>query len=255
MKRILDVKNLRKSRSEKMKKKNNGLFILVLCLIILLGSTIFLLEVAKYPKDRKNDENKEEVSRKLEESDIRKYEKDFSSLFVYTMVNNKIKNGSYALVKDKNLLEDIESRQYFALDYLMNTNQEQFIIVNGFNNEKDDTLNTTDDGVLLYYKKDGFQSAYQEIFGEDFDLSARKVSAANNHYDLSLDYLYYDSKLSGMNGVSATILIDKLESDKAYVTVEYSDRMQELLLREKDNGIITFSSKGRDFYLKEFKLI
>ena len=80
-----------------MKKKNNGLFILVLCLIILLGSTIFLLEVAKYPKDRKNDENKEEVSRKLEESDIRKYEKDFSSLFVYTMVNNKIKNGSYAL--------------------------------------------------------------------------------------------------------------------------------------------------------------
>ena len=97
-----------------MKKKNNGLFILVLCLIILLGSTIFLLEVAKYPKDDK-DTNKKEISRKLEESDIRKYEKDFSSLFVYTMVNNKIKNGSYALVKDKNLLEDIESRQYFAL--------------------------------------------------------------------------------------------------------------------------------------------
>ena len=47
-----------------------------------------------------------------------------------------------------------------------------------------------------------------------------------------------------MNGVNATILIDKLESDSAYVTVEYSDRMRALLSREKDNGIITFSSKG-----------
>ena len=238
-----------------MKKKNNGLFILVLCLIILLGSTIFLLEVAKYPKDGRDDEKKEEVSRNLEESDIRKYEKDFSSLLVYTMVSEEIKSGIYALPKDKNLLEDIENQQYFALNYLMNTNQEHFIVVNGFNNEKDDTLNATDDGVLLYYKKDGFQSTYQEIFGEDFDLSARKVSAANNRYDLSLDYLYYDSKLSGMNGVSATILIDKLESNKAYVTIEYSDRMQELLSRKNDSGIITFSSKGSNFYLKEFKLI
>mgnify|MGYP006934535277 CR=1 FL=1 len=97
-----------------MKKKNNGLFILVLCLIILLESTIFLLEVAKYPKDDKDsankDTNKKEISRKLEGSDIRKYEKDFSSLFVYMMVNNEIKNGSYELVKDKNLFEDIESR-------------------------------------------------------------------------------------------------------------------------------------------------
>lgn len=66
--------------SEKMKKKNNGLFILALCLIILLGSTIFLLEVAKYPKDGSDDEEKEEVSRKLEESDIFRYEKDFSLL-------------------------------------------------------------------------------------------------------------------------------------------------------------------------------
>lgn len=58
-----------------------------------------------------------------------------------------------------------------------------------------------------------------------------------------------------MNGVNATILIDKLESDSAYVTVEYNVRMRALLLREKDNGIITFSSKGSNFYLKEFKLI
>lgn len=238
-----------------MKKKNNGLFITVLCLIILLGSTIFLLEVAKYPKDGRDDEKKEEVSRKLEESDIRKYEKDFSSLLVYTMVSEEIKSGIYALPKDKNLLEDIENQQYFALDYLMNTNRDHFIVVNGFNQERDDALSATDDGVLLYYPKDEFQSTYQEIFGSLFELTKRKVSGANNRYDLSLDFLYYDSKLSGMNGVNATILIDRLESDSAYVTVEYSDRMRALLSREKDSGIITFSSKGSNFYLKEFKLI
>ena len=238
-----------------MKKKNNGLFILVLCLIILLGSTIFLLEVAKYPKDGRDDEKKEEVSRKLEESDIRKYEKDFSSLLVYTMVSEEIKSGIYALPKDKNLLEDIENQQYFALNYLMNINQEHFIVVNGFNNEKDDTLNATDDGVLLYYPKVEFQSTYQEIFGEDFDLSKRKVSGANNRYDNDQNFLYYDSKLSGMNGVNATILIDRLERDSAYVTVEYSDRMRALLSREKDSGVITFSSNGSYFYLEEFKLL
>ena len=31
-----------------MKKKNNSLWILILCLILLFGSTILLLEIAKY---------------------------------------------------------------------------------------------------------------------------------------------------------------------------------------------------------------
>lgn len=36
-----------------MKKESNSLFILALWLIILFGSTFFLLEVAKYPKEDK----------------------------------------------------------------------------------------------------------------------------------------------------------------------------------------------------------
>lgn len=65
------------------------------------------------------------------------------------MVGEEIKNGSYALPKDKNLLEDIENQQYFALDYLMHTNQDHFIVVNGFNHERDNTLSVTDDGFFF----------------------------------------------------------------------------------------------------------
>ncbi len=61
-----------------MKKKKNGLFILLLCLIILLGSTILLLEIAKYPKTKNNATNKDVISRKLKENDIKKYKKDIS---------------------------------------------------------------------------------------------------------------------------------------------------------------------------------
>lgn len=52
-----------------MKNKSNGLFILILCLIFLFGSTILLLEIAKYPKDEETKINKEDVSRKLEDYD------------------------------------------------------------------------------------------------------------------------------------------------------------------------------------------
>lgn len=38
------------------------------------------------------------------------------------------------------------------------------------------------------------------------------------------------------------ILIDKLEDNKSSIIIEYSTRMQELLPRENNNGIMTFSA-------------
>ncbi len=51
------------------------------------------------------------------------------------------------------------------------------------------------------------------------------------------------------------ILIDKLEDNKSSIIIEYSTRMQEILPRENDDGIINFSSKESQIYLRKFKLI
>ena len=74
-----------------------------------------------------------------------------------------------------------------------------------------------------------------KYFGEDFDIDNRKVSTLNTAQDKSKDYVYYNNKRAGANGLSVDAMtVNKVEYNKedallvADITLTYSSRASSL---------------------------
>lgn len=243
----------------KKKNQNNAGFLVALLLIILAGAVIFALET-NYFKNQDYKENKfDEIKEKENlENVLDNYNTPLSSLIVKTIVDKYNKSGKYEIMKNTDLFSIEGNKQFFVSEYLVETNKNVFIVLNGFNNEVDNTATPTDDATIAYSKIDDFNKAYKEIFDEEFKISKKEVSASNNEYDKSNEYVYYNNKRIGTNGMKANITLNNItyENDtyKANVTISYSDRLKEVLNYETDTAVLSYEKNDEKIYLTEFTI-
>ena len=268
------------------KQTKNNLGIGLVCgVIVLLGGTIILIENANKIKDKvsnktelshqeettnkdelntndevsTNTDNFDEQQEKAEFTTIlNDYKGPFSNTLVKVMIEEYATNQTYSIPKNQNLISSPSNKQFFILEYLLETQKEKFIVLNGFNNEVTKELQPTDDGTLSYFPTKEFQTAYKQLFGQEMDVSKREKSASNTKYDNDSNYIYYNNKRIGTNGMSATIKLDKITYNnnlyQASVTINYSTRMQENLQVASNKATLTYQKVNNSFYLKEFTL-
>lgn len=164
-------------------------------------------------------------------------------------INNQDDNGNYVVTYDKNLLDNIDYRQLFVMEYILSNinNYNLFTVYDTEGNKIDDV--PTSEMTKSYIKYDDFNSYYKDLFGEDFDTSRI------NDYGV-----YYDNRRPGSNGVYVSIMKTKsieYSNDvySANVTVTYSTRASELVGVSEDSAIIKYTKDiNGNIILKSFTL-
>ena len=247
------------------RKKNNLGVLLIAIVIILLG--FFLVYILKNQGvNLENNLTKENNS--MEENNL-----EFDEMEEMEYINNKIEEiksslgfiailtsidkynagGDYVTKKDKNLLEEYSTKQLFVMEQIITNkeNYKNFVILNTSGEVDKEITDPTTEATIAYYPYNLFIREYNKYFKDTFQVKNRCRSNLNNTYDNLEEYVYYENRRSGLNGLSITDItitgISNLSSDKyqANITLHYSERLSNMLGVNSENAELVYS-KGDD---------
>lgn len=152
-------------------------------------------------------------------------------------INNQDDNGNYVVTYDKDLLDNIDYRQLFVMEYILSNvnNYDLFTVYDTEGNKVDDI--PTSEMTMAYIKYDDFNSYYKDLFGENFNINTSSVN---------YEKVYYDNRRAGSNGVYVSMIQgNSIEYNdgiyKANVNVTYSTRASELIGTSEDTAMIEYT--------------
>ncbi len=162
--------------------------------------------------------------------------------------------------KGSNYLSSLENKQLFAMEYILKDekNNKDFTVLDVITNEVVKDFPTSQ-MTLAYYPYSLYKNVYKKIFNEDFDISKKVKSPNNNNYDNIDDYVYYDNKRPGANGLSIDkIVIDSNSYDDATkkytlnVTLTYSAALADSIKSNTDKAEIICYENDDNIVLESF---
>lgn len=256
-----------------MKKKNTGNtgVIVITIVIILLGlAGAYLWKENKLGKNTEDQGGTTTVNQNFNEveereslnQDIQEIEASLGFLAILSSVDKYNGGGDYVTKKDTNLLEATEDKQLFVMEQIVrNSENDKNFVVLDMNGEVDKEITSpTTDGATAYYPVDLFKTEYAKYFKETFSMKERKVSSNNNQYDQDSNYVYYENRRPGLNGLSVTgITIEKIERNTtdtylANITLHYNDRTSSMLGASSEEAELIYSRRGEDIQIESYKL-
>ncbi len=173
-------------------------------------------------------------------------------LLVLNSIDNFYKNGKYEIDRDVNILDKVSNRQLLIMENIISDGDIlSFVVLGSDGKTVLSSSDVTGDATYAYYPYDKFNVEYKKLFGEDFDRRKAKTSGNDNEYDNNSDYVYYENRRSGANGLSGDVVIDKIGYDsdgdclKAEMTVNYSARMSDNLGYSSDDMVLEYK-KDKD---------
>lgn len=256
-----------------MKKKNTGNtgVIVITIVIILLGlAGAYLWKENKLGQNTEDqggttttNQNFNEVEeREALNQNIQEIEASLGFLAILTSVDKYNAGGDYVTKKGTNLLEATEDRQLFVMEQIVeNSENDKKFVVLDMNGEVDKEITSpTTDGATAYYPADLFKTEYAKYFKETFSMKDRKVSSNNNQYDQDSNYVYYENRRPGLNGLSVTgITIEKIEKNTtdtylANITLHYNDRTSSMLGASSEEAELIYSRRENIIQIESYKL-
>lgn len=235
------------------KKKTNSMGVLgIAIVIILLGVVgVYLLrdKNVSFNQGENTDTTFDSVAeRDSFNQDLKEIESSLGFIAILTSIDKYNAGGDYVTKKDVNLLEDNKEKQLFVMEQIVrNTeNDKNFVILN-MNGEVDKEITTpTTEGSIAYYPASLFESVYHKYFEGNFSIEQREVSSYQNKYDQDSNYVYYNNRRAGMNGLTvSSITVEKVEKSSdgmylAHITLHYSSRAVELLSVDSDTAELVY---------------
>lgn len=173
-------------------------------------------------------------------------------------INNQDENGNYNISFGVDLLKKYEYRQLFVMEYIL-SNSNNYKLFNVFDmnsNEIDDV--PTSDFTFSYIDYSEFNSYYMSLFGDNFDMN--KANKGDLLLPHSNNYVYYDNRRSGSNGVYVSMIqaSSVKYKDGIYIAtgdVTYSTRASELVGTDTDSAVIEYTKDiDNNIILKSFVL-
>lgn len=245
--------------------KTNGAFLVIIVLLIIvgIGAIGYFISHDEANTNTEVDNNKtsfnEVEERENLNTNIKDIERSLGWLAVVSSIENYNAGGDYEVVTNKDFLEDISNRQLFVMEQILNNTDsyKDFIVLNGFSLEETDELDPTDETSISYYPYDLFNIEYKKYFGEDFKVSKAKVSNSKTKYDSDSNYVYYENKRSGANGLYvSSITIENVEYDtntKTYtasISLNYSERAIQNLGIDSNQATLSYLRDNDSIILK-----
>ena len=256
-----------------MKKKNTGNtgVIVITIVIILLGlAGAYLWKENKLGKNTEDQGGTTTVNQNFNEveerealnQNIQEIEASLGFLAILTSVDKYNAGGDYVTKKGVNLLEATEDKQLFVMEQIVeNSENDKNFVVLDMNGEVDKEITSpTTDGATAYYPADLFKTEYAKYFKETFSMKDRKVSSNNNQYDQDSNYVYYENRRPGLNGLSVTgITIEKIEKNTtdtylANITLHYNDRTSSMLGASSEEAELIYSRRENIIQIESYKL-
>lgn len=263
------MKNKRKKKS----KSNLGVLLIAVAIILLGGFGIYTLKNQEVDLD--NNKTKDNNSIKEDNSDFNetieteylnnKLEEIKSSLgfiAIITSIDKYNAGGDYITKKNKNLLEETSDKQLFVMEQIVTNeeNHKDFIILN-MNGEVDKELTSpTMDTTTAYYPYNLFETEYKKYFNDTFKIDNRKTSNLDNTYDKDENYIYYENRRTGLNGLSVTkITVNSITNPssnqyEANITLHYSERLTSMLGVSSEEAELIYQKEGNNIKIDSYIL-
>lgn len=228
------------------------IFILV---IIIIG--LCFIGVKKYFMNKEEFDSKTEIDEVS--STFHNIENELGWLLVVNSIDNYTASASYKITKDKDLFSLEGYKQLFIMEYILSdmNNYDDFVVLNSYDYKEVNDLSPTSDTTIAYYPYDKFNNIYLNFFGTDFDIKTAKRSNTSNEYNDSKDYVYYENRRSGANGLGIDSLsiedITKEEDNyKMQGSISYTERLASNLDYNSDSFEIVYQKKDDKIILKTF---
>lgn len=255
------------------KKKTNNIGVMIIALIIILLGVVgvYLLKDNKDNlKTNNNSTNQTNTPNNFDETteredlntNLKKMEFSLGFIAVLTSIDKYNAGGDYITKKNVNLLKDTASKQLFVIEQIVsNEDAHKNFIILDMNGEVDNEGSTpTMDGATAYYPYNLFKEEYQKYFPESFNIEERKISTFNNNYDKNTNYIYYENRRPGLNGLSVTGItienIEKTENNqyKANITLNYNERLSELLGVDSEQAELIYQKQSNSIQIISYIL-
>lgn len=210
-----------------------GIIFLLIVIVATIGGYLYFSKGTIKGTDVDVTKEKEKLN-----DDLQDITKSLGWLVITSGIDNYNSGGKYEPQKNKDLLATTENRQLFIMEKILEkeSNYSRFVkVAQDGSVDKDPNTIVTDEMTTAYYPANLFNTEYKKYFGEDFDIDNRKVSTLNTAQDKSKDYVYYNNKRAGANGLSVDAMtVNKVEYNKedallvADITLTYSSRASSL---------------------------
>lgn len=262
------------SKRRNKKNKSNLIVLLVAIAIILLGGigvyifkneNINLENKSEKNTTQNNDENtnfNEEAEKEYLTDKIEDIRSSLGFIAIITSIDKYNAGGDYVTKKNKNLLEEPSDKQLFVMEQIVTNeeNHKDFIILN-MNGEVDKELTSpTMDTTTAYYPYNLFENEYKKYFNDTFKIESRKTSNLDNTYDKDENYIYYENRRSGLNGLSVTkITVNSITNQssnqyEANITLHYSERLTSMLGVSSEEAELIYQKEGNNIKIDSYIL-
>lgn len=223
--------------------------LIVLVLIIAIGTIIIV---------NNNTFNEQKETEKLK-TELDNISKSLGWITIVSSFENYNIGGEYEPIRNKNLIEKTEDKQLFIMEKVIENkeNEKRFIVINTNTNEVEKDALPTEDATIAYYPYKEFNEEFKKYFNENIKNEEAKKSELKNTYDVDDNYIYYENKRSGANGLYVeTMKIDSIKYDSknkqytAQITIIYSEKQIQKLGYNSDKAELTYKTKGENIILE-----
>lgn len=223
---------------------------------ILLGDN---LNIKNY-----NDDFEQQEEEKFLKNELDSISSSLGFLVIISSVDNYNDGGAYEPEKDQNLLEDNNNKQLFVMEQIVSNtdNYKNFIVLDLEGKAlEEENIYPTDQFSIAYYPYELFSKEYNKYFNESFDIENRKKSNINTKYDNDKNYIFYENKRPGLNGMGVkNIEINSISYDnknkkyKANLKLNYTERTLSILKSNNDNAQLTYTKNNENINLLSFEI-
>lgn len=230
---LLKIKKKEIIWKDKVNNMKKGIIFLLIVIVATIGGYLYFSKGTIKGTDVDVTKEKEKLN-----DDLQDITKSLGWLVITSGIDNYNSGGKYEPQKNKDLLATTENRQLFIMEKILEkeSNYNRFVkVAQDGSADKDPNTIVTDEMTTAYYPANLFNTEYKKYFGEDFDIDNRKVSTLNTAQDKSKDYVYYNNKRAGANGLSVDAMtVNKVKYNKedallvADITLTYSSRASSL---------------------------
>ena len=223
--------------------------LIVLVLIIAIGTIIIV---------NNNTFNEQKETEKLK-TELDNISKSLGWITIVSSFENYNIGGEYEPIRNKNLIEKTEDKQLFIMEKVLENkeNEKRFIVINTNTNEVEKDALPTEDATIAYYPYKEFNEEFKKYFNENIKNEEAQKSELKNTYDVDDNYIYYENKRSGANGLYVeTMKIDSIKYDSknkqytAQITIIYSEKQIQKLGYNSDKAELTYKTKGENIILE-----
>ena len=225
------------------------ILLIVLVLIIAIGTIIIV---------NNNTFNEQKETEKLK-TELDNISKSLGWITIVSSFENYNIGGEYEPIRNKNLIEKTEDKQLFIMEKVLENkeNEKRFIVINTNTNEVEKDALPTEDATIAYYPYKEFNEEFKKYFNENIKNEEAQKSELKNTYDVDDNYIYYENKRSGANGLYVeTMKIDSIKYDSknkqytAQITIIYSEKQIQKLGYNSDKAELTYKTKGENIILE-----